>query len=127
MAEFLPLLIIGGVIGSFTLTFVIAYFAVKKNTKQEDHNRNMSDMELVKWMMQYAKPYWKDFIVVFIIMLLSIGHNILSPLLVGEIEEIVKGKFELPYLFTLVGIYGIILLISLVCTYLQAILLQKIG
>ena len=63
----------------------------------------------------------------FIIMLLSIGHNILSPLLVGHIEEIVKSKFQLSYLFTLVGIYAVILLISLVCTYFQAVLLQKIG
>ena len=38
-----------------------------------------------------------------------------------------KAKFHLPNLFTLVGIYAGILLISLICTYAQAVLLQKIG
>ena len=127
MAEYLPLLIIGGVIGGFTLAFLIAYFTIKSNKTMVSFDRNMPDGEIAKRLLKYAKPYWKDIIVVFIIMLLSIGHNILSPLLVGHIEEVVKAKFELPYLFTLVGIYAIILLISLVCTYFQAILLQKIG
>ena len=127
MAEYLPLLIIGGVIGGFTLAFVIAYFTIKSNKTMVSFERNMPDGEIAKRLLKYAKPFWKNFIVVFVIMLLSIGHNILSPLLVGHIEEIVKSKFELPYLFTLVGLYGIILLISLVCTYFQAILLQKIG
>ena len=127
MAEYLPLLIIGGIIGGFTLAFLIAYFTIKSNKTMVSFDRHMPDGEIAKRLLRYAKPFWKDFIVVFIIMLLSIGHNILSPLLVGHIEEIVKAKFELPYLFTLVGLYGIILLISLVCTYFQAILLQKIG
>ena len=127
MAEYLPILIVGGVIGGFTLAFVIAYFTIKNNKTMVSFDRNMPDGEIAKRLMQYAKPFWKDFIAVFFIMLLSIGHNILSPLLVGHIEEIVKNQFDLSYLFTLVGIYGIILLISLVCTYYQAILLQKIG
>ncbi len=127
MAEYLPILIIGAVIGGFTLAFIIAYLTIKNNRTMVSFDRNMPDGEIVKRLMQYAKPFWKDFIVVFFIMLLSIGHNILSPLLVGHIEEIVKSKFDMPYLLTLVGLYGIILLISLVCTYFQAILLQKIG
>ena len=127
MAEYLPLLIIGGIIGGFTLAFLIAYFTIKSNKTMVSFDRQMPDGEIAKRLLRYAKPFWKDFIVVFIIMLLSIGHNILSPLLVGHIEEIVKAEFQLPYLFTLVGLYGIILLISLVCTYFQAILLQKIG
>ena len=127
MAEYLPILIVGGVIGGFTLAFLIAYFTIKNNKTMVSFDRNMSDTEITKRLLQYAKPYWKEFIAVFVIMLLSIGHNILSPLLVGHIEEIVKGKFDLPYLFTLVGIYAVILLISLICTYFQAILLQKIG
>ena len=127
MAEYMPIIIIGAVIGGFTLAFIIAYLTIKNNKTVVSFERNMPDGEIAKRLLQYAKPYWKNFIAVFVIMLLSIGHNILSPLLVGHIEEIVKGRFELPYLFTLVGLYGIILLISLVCTYFQAILLQRIG
>ena len=127
MAEYLPLLILGGIIGTFTLVFVIAYFVLKKKKAAVTFDRNMPDGQIALRLIKYAKPFWKDFLVVFFIMLLSIGHNILSPLLVGHIEEVVKGKFDLPYLFTLVGFYAGILLISLVCTYFQAILLQKIG
>ena len=127
MAEYMPIIIIGAVIGGFTLAFIIAYLTIKNNKTVVSFDRHMPDGEIAKRLLQYAKPYWKDFIAVFVIMLLSIGHNILSPLLVGHIEEIVKAKFELSYLFTLVGIYGGILLVSLVCTYFQAILLQKIG
>ena len=127
MTEYLPLLIVGGVIGGFTLAFLIAYFAIKTNKTMISFERHMADGEIIKRLSQYAKPFWKDFIVVFIIMLLSIGHNILSPLLVGRIEELVKAKFALSRLYTLVGFYAVILLISLVCTYLQAVLLQKIG
>lgn len=126
MAEYLPLMIVGGIIGTFALMFLIAYIAVKKKADKE-FERTLTDKAIVKRLAKYSLPFWKDFIVVFVIMLLSIGHNILSPLLVGHIEELVKAKFDLPYLFTLVGIYAGILLISLICTYFQAVLLQKIG
>jgi len=127
MAEYLPLLIVGAIIGLFTLLFVVAYWVLKKKSAAETFNRHMTDRVIVARLMKYAKGYWKDFLVVFIVMLLSIGHNILSPLLIGHIEEVVKGQFEMSYLLTLVGFYGGILLVSLACTYLQAVLLQKIG
>ena len=127
MTEYLPILIVGAIIGAFALVFVIAYFSIKNKKEAVGFDRSMADKQITGRLLRYAKPFWKDFVLVFFIMLLSIGHNILSPLLVGHIEEVVKAAFDLPYLFTLVGIYGVILLISLVCTYLQAILLQKIG
>ena len=127
MAEYLPLLIVGGIIGTFALVFAIAWFAIQRKSPVAEYERHMSDGDIVKRLIRYATPYWKDFLLVFVIMLLSIGHNILSPLLVGRIEELVKGEFELSYLFTLVAVYGIILLISLAGTYFQAVILQKIG
>ena len=87
----------------------------------------MSDKEIVRRLAKYGTAYWKDFLLVFFIMLLSIGHNIISPVLVGHIEEVIKEDFQLPYLFTMVAIYAVILLISMAGTYFQAILLQKIG
>ena len=127
MAEYLPILIVGAIIGTFSLVFLIAFFSIKNKKQAIGFDRNMPDREIILRLMQYAKPFWKSFVAVFFIMLLSIGHNILSPLLVGHIEEVVKGKFELPYLFTLVGIYAVILLLSLVSTYAQALILQKTG
>ena len=127
MSDYLPILIVGAIIGVFTIVFLIAYFVLKQKKAAVEYERNIADKEIVKRLAKYGLPFWKDFVIVFFIMLLSIGHNILSPLLVGHIEEVVKEKFELSYLFTLVGIYGMILLISLAGTYLQAVVLQKIG
>ena len=127
MAEYLPILIVGAIIGVFALVFIIAFLSIKNKKAAVGFERNVADKEIVRRLVKYAIPFWKDFLLVFFIMLLSIGHNILSPLLVGHIEEIVKDQFELPYLFTLVGFYAAILLVSLLCTYFQAILLQKIG
>ena len=89
MAEYLPILIVGAIIGVFTLVFSIAYLVLKKKNAAVTFDRNMPDGQIVKRLLKYAKSFWKDFLLVFFIMLLSIGHNILSPLLVGHIEEVV--------------------------------------
>ena len=127
MAEFLPILIVGAIIGVFTLIFLIAYLCMKNKKEAIGFDRHMADREIVARLLRYAKPHWKQFLVVFFTMLLSIIHSVLSPLLVGHIEEIVKNDFTLSYLFTLVGIYGGLLLFSWACQYFQTILLQKIG
>ena len=127
MAEFLPILIVGAIIGVFTLVFLIAYLCMKNKKEAIGFDRHMADREIVARLLRYAKPHWKQFLVVFFTMLLSIIHSVLSPLLVGHIEEIVKNDFTLSYLFTLVGIYGGLLLFSWACQYFQTILLQKIG
>ena len=48
MGEYLPLLIVGAIIGVFTILFVIAY-ALEKNKKESmGFDRNMSDREIVQ-------------------------------------------------------------------------------
>ena len=127
MREYLPIFIVGGMIGAFTLIFLAAY-ALEKNKKSSmGFERSMPDSEIVRRLLAYAKPYWKDFVLVFFVMLVSIAYDLVSPLLVGHIEETVKGKFELSYLFTVVGLYAGILVVSLICTYIQAMILQKTG
>ena len=126
MGEFLPILIIGGVIGVFSLLFIVAYRILKKKNPAE-YDRRMTDREIIGRLMAYAKPYWKSFVLVFFIMLVSIAYDIVSPLLVGHIEETVSGTFALPYLFSVVAVYAGILLVSVLCTYLQAMILQKTG
>lgn len=127
MLEFLPVLIVGSIIGAFAIAFVIAYLAISKEKQHEDDDRHMSDKELVVRLLRYAKPYWKSFVLVFFIMIFSILYDILSPLIVGDIQNLVKDDFELNDLFIRVGVYAGILIVSMVCTYLQAMILQKIG
>ena len=115
MNEYLPILIVGAVIGLFAVFFLIAY-ALEKNKKESmGFERHMDDREIVKRLMRYAAPYKKQFVLVFLVMLFSIGYDIVSPLLVGHIEETVKGQFELSYLFSVVAVYAGILIVSLIC------------
>ena len=127
MHEFLPILIVGAIIGVFTIAFVIAYLTIRKQKEAIGFDRNMADGELIVRLMKYAKPHWKAFAVVLVIMAVSIAYDIVSPLLIGQIEEMVKEKFALSELFIFVGLYAGVLVISLVCTYLQSIILQKTG
>ena len=128
MREYLPILIVGAIVGVFTLLLMAAY-ALEKNKKESmGFDRHMSDGEIIRRLMVYARPYWKEFALTFFVMVLSIGYDLLSPLLVGDIQALVKERtFELRDLYIRVAVYGGILLVSLVCTYLQAMILQKTG
>ena len=127
MAEFLPVIIVGSIIGAFAIVFILAYIAISKEKEQLDDNRHMSDKELVVRLLKYAKPYWKSFVLVFFIMIFSIIYDILSPLIIGDIQNLVKDEFELNDLYIRVVVYAGILIVSMVCTYMQAMILQKIG
>ena len=127
MREYLPILIVGAIIGVFTLIFLVAY-ALEKNKKESmGYDRHMADSEIVQRLLYYAKPYWKEFALALVVMLISIVYDLVSPLLVGDIQNLVKGTFRLRDLYVRVAVYGGILLVSLICTYLQAIILQKTG
>lgn len=127
MVEFLPVIIVGSIIGAFAIVFIMAYMAISKEKQELDDDRTMSDKELIIRLLQYAKPYWKEFVLVFFIMIFSIVYDIVSPLIVGDIQNLVKDDFELKDLFIRVGVYAGILIVSMVCTYFQAMILQKIG
>lgn len=127
MSEYLPILIVGAIIGVFTIVFLLAYCALKKVKEDPELDRNMPDSEIVRRLLQYAGPYWKSFILVFFVMLFSIGYDLASPLIVGKIQGLIKESFELKQLYAMVGVYAGILIVSLVCTYLQAMILQKTG
>ena len=129
MAEFLPILIVGAIIGTFTTLFVVAWFIVKrKKEDMTDRDRHMTDREIVTRLLRYAKPYWKSFVAVGFIMLFSIAYEVAAPLLMGAIQGLIKTEnFALSRLYTIVAIYGGILVVSLVCTYFQAMILQKTG
>ncbi len=126
--QYLPILIVGAIIGAFTVVFVLAYIALQKHKeKEDDHERHMADSEIIKRLMVYAKPYWKSFVLVFFIMIFSIVYDLISPLIIGDIQGLIKGPFELRQLYSRVALYAAILVVSLVCTYLQAMILQKTG
>lgn len=127
MREYLPVLIVGAIIGMFALLFVVAYAVAKRKNALENRERNMPDSEIVKRLLAYAKPYRMQFVLVFFVMLLANVHSILSPLIIGNIEETVVGDFDLSYLGKAVAVYAGLLVVSLLCTYIQAMVLQRVG
>ena len=127
MNEYLPVLIVGAIIGVFTIVFLLAYWALRKMKDDSEKERNMPDGEIVRRLMRYARPYWKSFVLVFFVMVFSIVYDLVSPLIIGRIQGLIKNDFELHQLYVMVGIYAGILVVSMVCTYLQAMILQKTG
>ena len=127
MADYFPVLMVAAIILLFAVAFVIAYAKLKKATAKDEKERTMSDREIVKRLLGFAKPYKKQFALVLIIMLISIGYDLLSPILVGNIQNLVKGTFTLNALFARVIVYAGILVVSLVSMYLQTMILQKVG
>ena len=127
MREYLPILIVGGIIGIFALLFVVAYARIKNKKEAMGFERNIPDGEIMKRLLVYAKPYWKSFLAVLFVMILSIAYDLLSPLIVGQIEEMIKADFPLKKLFTWVILYASLLVVSMVGTYAQSMILQKTG
>ena len=130
MREYLPILIAGAIIGVFTALFLVAYAILKRHKEDmTDRERNMSDKEIVTRLLAYARPYWKRFVAVFFVMLLSIVYDLISPLLLAHIQDVIKQEptFDLRYLFGVVAFYAGVLAVSLICTYVQAMILQKTG
>ena len=127
MREYLPLIIPCAIIGVFTLVFLCAYAVLKKKTAKETSERHMPDSEIIRRLLRYAAPYKKEFALIFFIMLVSIAYDVVSPLLVATIQGTIKQSFQLSRLFILVAVYAGILAVSMVCTYFQAMILQKIG
>ncbi|MDD6816712.1 MAG: ABC transporter ATP-binding protein [Firmicutes bacterium] len=127
MYEYLPILIVGAIIGIFTLVFTIAWLAEKNRKEKAEFDRHMDDREIIRRLLVYAQPYRKAFGIVLVLLVFSIAYDLVSPLLIGQIEETVKGEFQLRYLWTMVGLYAGILVISMICTYGQSMILQKTG
>ena len=127
MSEYLPLLIIGGVIGALSIIFIVAYLSIKDRKEAIGFDRNMKDSEILRRLVKYAYPYRYRFLGMLLLVLFSIATNLISPLIVGEIQGMIKSDFLLSDLFVLIGVYGGVLLLSLGCSYVMSVTLQKLG
>ncbi len=127
MIEFYPLIVVIAFVVGAALACIIAYRSIKDSKKDIGFERNMNDGEITKRLLAYAKPYWKRFLLVLILMVFSIAYDIIAPTIVGEVEELVKGDFELQELWSRVAVFASILVVSILSTYGQAMILQKTG
>ena len=129
MNEYLPLLIIGAIVGTITAVLILVFSFVKDKKESMGFDRKMKDSELLKRLLAYAKPYWKNFLLVLFIMIVSIAFSLVSPLFISNIQGLIKDTagFEMRDLIVRVVIYVVILLVSLACTYFQSLILQYTG
>lgn len=127
MAEYLPILIVAGVMLVFAVVFVIAAILMGKD-KASKQERFMKDGELIRRLLPYAKPYWKSFLLALVITMVSLTYDLMSPYMIGNIEELVKqAGFTMSALISRVVVYAGILIVAMICTYFQSIILQKTG
>ena len=127
MREYYPFLVIGAIIGVFSTIFILAYAFMKNKKEAIGFDRHMKDSEILRRMGKYVKPYIPSFIAVLFIMLFSILYDVISPIVIGRVEQMLEGDFEMKRLLFIVIMYAALLLVSLVCTYVQALILQKTG
>ena len=80
MKEYLPLLIVGAILGVFSTVMIIAYATVKDKKSAIGFDRKMKDGDLLKRLLVYARPYWKSFLLVGFIMLVTIACKHLLPI-----------------------------------------------
>ena len=127
--QFYPIIICSAIISVFAIIFIIAFATMKDKKEAIGFDRNMKDSIIIKRLLKYAKPYIPQFIVVLILMIFSIAHEIISPIIMGNLIETVGREegFELSQLYISILSYASILIVSLISTYFQAIILQKTG
>lgn len=129
MKEYLPLLVVGAIVGVIAAVLIVVYALVKDKKESMGFDRKMKDGELFSRLLKYAKPYWKNFLLVLFIMILSIAFSLVSPLFISNIQGLIKTPtgFEMSDLIIRVVIYVAILIVSLTCTYFQSLILQATG
>ena len=107
-----PLIIVGGVLGVFSIIFIVAYALIKDKKESMGFDRHISDKEIVKRLLAYAKPYRAQFAFVLALMLFSISYDIIGPYLIGNIQGYIKEEtFDLAPLFLRILLYASILVL----------------
>ena len=119
--EATPILIVGAILGIISAVFIVAAVIVKDN--KDKFVRSVKDGALLKRLWSYAAGNKWHFIVAGIFMIFSVMYDILSPLIVGRIESVISGKFQLSELWRYIILYGAMLIVSLISACFQAIIL----
>lgn len=127
MYEYYPLIVVGAIVGLFSLVLLISYQTVKDKKQTMGFERQIGDREIMGRLLHYAKPYLTRFLLVGAVMLFTIAYDVVSPFIIGRIEETVAGDFEMPHIYRALVVYVSILIVSMVCAYIQAVVLQKTG
>lgn len=71
MYEYYPLIVVGAIVGLFSLVLLIAYLTVKDKKQTMGFERQIGDREIMGRLLHYAKPYLTRFLLVGVVMLFT--------------------------------------------------------
>ena len=93
-----------------------------------NRKRNMSDMEIIKRLLRYVKPFIKPLIIAFVLVLIVVGLDLLGPLFIAEVLDAL-GEDNIPIvkIIVIVVIYLVALFVGAFLSYKQTIILQVTG
>jgi len=95
---------------------------------EKDKVRKMKDSVIIKRLLKYTKPFIWKFIFVLVLMLFTVIIDVLTPLLTGEVMELLGAdSIDIVFIITLIIGYVLLVLLSYAGNYFQAVTLQKIG
>ncbi len=100
---------------------------------QNDEMKLKGDKKLGVWVvlrrnLAYVKPEIKNFIIAFVMIIFNVGLDIILPLFIGKITELLQAKtIVFTSVLILVIIYFLIGLVNQVLLYFESMILQKTG
>ena len=77
MREYLPILIVAGIIGLFAAAFLTVFLLEKNKKESMGFERHMADREIIRRLLAYARPYRKNFLPCFFLIQESILRCVL--------------------------------------------------
>lgn len=97
-----------------------------------DITRKYKDRDIIKRLVLFAKPFYKGFIVGFILTLLLVVIDLIPPLMQGQIvafltDEKLTNNQILLYCFLLIGSFVILIIAQCFIYYHSSMLLQRLG
>ncbi len=125
---FSPLIIIAAVLGTIASLMILGFALIKDKKEAFGFERKMGDFEIMRRLLKYAKGYYKNFLLVLLVMAFTIAADILLPLIIGSITDVLgEPGFAYKKVLLRTLAYVGVLIVSLVCTYVQAVILQRTG
>ena len=83
---------------------------------------------MLKRIFKYVKPELGNFIIAFALLVLNVLLDIVLPMILGEITNILKlDNIDLKYVLIMAGAYFAIGAVNMVFIYFESMLLQRIG
>lgn len=99
-----------------------------KNEISEKRLYTMKDGEITKRLLHYAIPFIPQFIITFVLMILTVVLALLGPYLIGRSIDIIDSQnIDLSELLLVLSIFTISIVLGAVVNYAQTIILQITG